>query len=72
MTSLLIKTAELPNPFAEMDVSRDKLEALEQLVYKQEQTIEMLVHSVGLLMRAENLRLDRRIKHDKENSLKQE
>lgn len=61
MTSLLIDPP-LPNHFKHHDTQDERITALEDKVQKQQIIIETLVQSVGLLMRAENIRLDRKSK----------
>lgn len=55
--SLLIDS--LPNPFAEGDARNEKLDALHDQVQDMQILLNSLAHSIGLLMRAECIRLDR-------------
>ncbi len=49
----------LPNPFVEGDTARDKLDELYNQVQAMQATIESQQHAIGLLMRAECIRIDR-------------
>ena len=54
-----------PNPFAEFDTQQKYIERLEERIVALEQLSSMLIESVGLVMRAENFRLDRKMKNER-------
>lgn len=57
--------SELANPFAVGDEMHEKFSALERIVYDQQDKIDMLMRVIGLLARAENIRLDRKMNAEK-------
>lgn len=50
----------LINPFEQHDTQDARITALEDELQQQKKVIAMLVQSIGLLMRGENIRLDRK------------